>query len=83
MRHHRARLPKKTSGFSWGRVVRVDGTITYRLFRRDQRGAIHVAMLVFTRDDSRGDMAKDINRKRHTLRDQVDEIDLKLMGVTQ
>ena len=76
------RPPKKSDGFSWGRVVRVDGTITYRLFRRDQRGALHVAMLVFSRDDLRGDMANDINRKRHSLRDQVDEIDLAIMGVT-
>jgi len=79
-RHLRGRAPKKTAGFCWGRVVR-DGTVTYRLFRRDQRGALHYFVRVFQRDDWRPVMAGELRRARHALRDQVDGVDLELMGV--
>ena len=80
--HHRGRAPKKTGGFSWGRVV-TDGTVTYRLFRRDQRGALHCKQIVPRTEWSRAAIASEINRARHALRDQVDEVDLALMGVTE
>lgn len=78
--HLRARTPKKTAGFSWGRVV-LDGTVTYRLFRRDQRGALHWFMRTFEGTD-RVAMAHELKRARRLLRDQVDEVDLMLMGVS-
>ncbi len=79
--HLRGRTPKKTAGFSWGRVV-TDGAVAYRLFRRDQRGALHWFLRTFEGTD-RAAMADELKRARRLLRDQVDEVDLKFMGVTQ
>lgn len=89
MRHAAPRQPKKSGGFSWGRVALPDGGVSYRLFRRDQRGALHY----FMRNYSAADLERGLNMRlviadelkyaRRALRDQVDEIDLALMGVTQ
>jgi len=81
-RHLRGRAPKKTAGFCWGRVVR-DGTVTYRLFRRDQRGALHMKQITPRSEWSRAAIATELNRARQALRDQVDTVDLELMGVTE
>ena len=81
MRHHQPRQPKKTAGFSWGRVVTPDGGISYRLFRRDQRGALHCKQIVPRTEWSRAAIATEINRARHQLRNTVDDVDLALMGV--
>lgn len=83
MRHRQPRQPKKTRGFSWGRSVSADGLVTWRLFRRDQRGALHMKLIVARTEWSRTAIALEINRARHSLRDQVDDLDLALMGVTQ
>jgi hypothetical protein len=85
-RHLRGRAPKKTAGFCWGRVVR-DGTVTYRLFRRDQRGALHYFIRTWSAEEiARAENIREIiaietHRARHALRDQVDTVDLELMGV--
>lgn len=83
MRHRQPRQPKKTGGFSWGRSVSAAGLVTWRLFRRDQRGALHLKQISPNTEWSRDVIAGQINRARHALRDQVDVIDLALMGVTQ
>lgn len=89
MRHAAPRQPKKSGGFSWGRVVTPDGGISYRLFRRDQRGALHYFIRTYTAAElarslnMRLVIADEIKRARHALRDQVDSVDLALMGVTQ
>lgn len=76
------RLPKKGNGFSWGRSVR-DGVVIWRLFRRDQNGTLHWKQMVYIRNNcARLQMANELNKARHTLRDQVDEIDLAIMGIT-
>lgn len=82
MRHRTPRQPKKTRGFSWGRSVSADGLVTWRLFRRDQRGALHMKLIVPRIEWSLTTTAEEINRARHALRDQVDEVDLRIMGVT-
>ena len=74
------RAPKRNGGFSWGRVVG-ENTVEYRLFRRDHRGALHTSITVFARNTPIQQMAKDIRRKCHLLRDKVDEIDLKAWGI--
>lgn len=85
--HLRGRAPKKTGGFSWGRFVAPDGSVIYRLFRRDQRGALHYFMRVYTAEELADDprirtrIAHEIHRARHALRNQVDTVDLALMGV--
>jgi hypothetical protein len=81
MRHHQPRQPKKTAGFSWGRSIAADGSTIWRLFRRDQRGSLHWRQLIPNQEWSLSKTATELNRARHLLRDQVDEIDLKLMGV--
>lgn len=79
------RQPKKTAGFSWSRIPAANGGVTYRLFRRDQRGALHYFMRSFNPGEAADHhhVATVLMRARHTLRDQVDEIDLQLMGVTE
>lgn len=79
MRHKR---PNPHSRFSWGRVLGDNGSVTYRLFRRDIRGALHVEMKRFSPDDfERADIALALNAMRHVLRNRVDELDLKFLGV--
>jgi hypothetical protein len=83
MRHGQPRQPKKTGGFSWGRSVSAEGLVIWRLFRRDQRGSLHWRQLIPHHSWSRREIATELNRARHELRDQVDDLDLALMGVTQ
>lgn len=89
MRHAAPRQPKKCAGFSWGRVALPDGGVSYRLFRRDQRGALHYFMRNYSAAElecsfnMRLAIAGELKRARHALRNQVDEVDLALMGVTQ
>lgn len=74
--------PNPGTRFSWGRVVGGGGAITYRLFRRDVKGALHVEMKRFEPDHfERADIAPILKAMRHALRDRVDELDLKFMGV--
>ena len=82
-RHLRGRAPKKTGGFSWGRSLSAGGLVMWRLFRRDQRGALHMKQITPRSEWSRAAIATELNRARHALRDQVDTVDLELMGVSQ
>ena len=75
------KLPQHRGVFSYSRIPMIGGSVVYRLFRRDQRGALHCEMRNFHPGYPRQSMARDLNRARHALRDQVDEVDLKLMGV--
>lgn len=84
--HLTTRAPHQNGGFSWGRYVFDQGTekppmVVYRLFRRDHRGKLHMAVLTFSKGESRAAMGAAAKKKRHTLRDQVDEIDLAAMGI--
>jgi hypothetical protein len=81
MRHHQPRQPKKTAGFSWGRSVSAAGLVMWRLFRRDQRGALHMKLISPRSEWTRAEIATELNRARHALRDQVDTVDLEIMGV--
>jgi hypothetical protein len=74
--------PAKSNGFSWGRFPMGDtGVVAYRLFRRDHRGALHTLSVDMRPGDARCAIAVRLRRARHSLRDQVDEIDLEAMGV--
>lgn len=76
------RAPKKQHGFSWGRFPMGDtGIVCYRLFRRDIRGTLHM-LVVDTRDGmDRIEIASRLRVGRRILLDQVDEIDLRAMGL--
>lgn len=79
-RHLSRRPPHKCCGFSWGRFPLGDGgPISYRLFRRDQGGVLHMAMLDFSPATPRSAIARALRPKCRQLRDCVDEIDLVLM----
>ena len=77
IRHLTPRRPHGR-GFSWGRVIGMDGALlTYNLFRRDMRGALHQKTLQYQAAvASRKTIAEDLRRARKQLRDKVDEIDL-------
>jgi len=83
IRQHSTRAPQRNGGFSWGRFPMSEtGTVTYRLFRRDHKGALHMANLTFyLARDSRADIALALRHACHQLRDRVDTIDLAAMGV--
>lgn len=81
-RHIARRAPKETMGFAWGRFPTVDGSaITWRLYRRDHRRALHMHVLTFFAHDDRAVIAGHLRRARRYLRDKVDDIDLVAMGV--
>lgn len=83
-RHRARRAPRKAGGFSWGRFPVDDGrAVSWRLFRRDLNGKVHTYVLDFAANVSRGQVADRVWRARIALRDRVDLIDLKNLGVTQ
>ena len=74
------RTPHNRNGFCWARIPQDSGSVLYRLYRRDQRGAVHAVLRNFTALD-RHAMAEELNIARHQLRNSVDDVDLALMGV--
>jgi len=83
MRHHQPRQPKKTGGFSWGRSLSAGGLVMWRLLRRHQRRALHLQQITPRSARPPAPTPTALNRARHALRDQVDTVDLELMGVTE
>lgn len=76
------RAPKETLGFAWARFPTTDGSaVTWRLYRRDHRRALHMHVLTFLAHDDRAVIAGHLRRARRSLRDKVDDIDLAAMGV--
>ncbi|MFC4526361.1 hypothetical protein ISN76_13185 [Dyella halodurans] len=77
------RPPRKVAGFTWSRVPGLGESVTYRLFRRDLNGTLHVEMKRFDPANfERCQVATEVNQLRHKLRDRVDALDLKFLGVT-
>lgn len=79
MKHFTDRRPKgrKTA---WRRKVSHDGgLLTYTLFRRDARNAIHQTSLQYLPCAPRRMIAGDLRTAWKRLRDSVDEIDLARM----
>lgn len=81
-RHLQYRRPKDTRGFAWGRIPTRDASaVTYRLFRRDHKNALHSHAVTFFADTELKVIAAQLRRARRHLRDLVDTIDLEAMGV--
>lgn len=78
--HHR---PKQTAPFSWTRIPETHGVVLFRLYRRDMRGVLHYELHRFPITTPRAEIACSLLQARKRLREFVDEIDLKIMGVTQ
>lgn len=75
--------PKKTRGFSWRRGYSTETGVTgWRLFRWDCHGKLHGAELYAMPEAPRWQQAQQLRLHHHQLRDEVDEIDLKALGLT-
>ncbi|MDH1274574.1 hypothetical protein [Stenotrophomonas sp. GD03937] len=88
MSHHRydRRLPKRTEGFAWGRSIdKVLGghVLTYRLFRRDLAGKLHIETRTFKLTDHRRFIAMELLKARRVLRARVDAISYALIEAEQ
>ncbi len=88
MTHHRydRRMPKRSDGFSWGRSIdKVMGghVLTYRLFRRDLKGALHISMRQFALTDHRRFIAMSLRQMRKDLAAKVDAIGYALIEAEQ
>jgi hypothetical protein len=88
MTYHRydRRLPKRTEGFAWGRSIdRVMGghVLTYRLFRRDLKGALHISMRQFALTEHRRFIAMALRQMRKDLAAKVDAIGYALIEAEQ
>ncbi|GLQ96425.1 hypothetical protein [Dyella mobilis] len=81
MKEFRRKCPNPATRFSWSRVMGDSGGVTYRLFRRDHKGALHLAIWRFKPDDSRDAMMRKLCEMRHELLERVDKIELHLLGV--
>lgn len=82
MRLFEARLPAGGKGPAWCRLVD-ETTVTYRLYRRDYRNALHCSIVTFSKTTASDDIAATLKKKRRQLRDKVDELDLaQKYGVT-
>ena len=77
------KLPAHRSTFSYARIPTDGGGVTYRLFRRDMRRALHAELCPFHSDCDRRLIAQQLRTARRRLRETVDEIDLEIMGVMQ
>lgn len=80
------RLPKRTEGFAWGRSIdRVMGghVLTYRLFRRDLKGALHISMRQFALTEHRRFIAMALRQMRKDLAVKVDAIGYALIEAEQ
>ncbi|OBR79100.1 hypothetical protein A7D35_01260 [Xanthomonas arboricola] len=79
-KHLTRRAPKRKRGLCWGRTPDDNRTVvTWQLFRRDHRGALHMSSLPFTYAEPRAHIAQRLRNARRQLRDRVDEIDLAAM----
>jgi hypothetical protein len=73
--------PTGRGKFSWCRVPLANDGVSYRLYRRCDRNALHASFKRFPPGHDRTLIAITLNAMRHELRDRVDELDLMLMGV--
>lgn len=78
--HRDNRAPRRNTGFSWGRF-NLHGRVMYRLFRRDLNRKLHVEARGFDYRTDRSRIAAEIWRARIQLREAVDAVDLKHLGV--
>lgn len=80
MTHFTRRQPKPSIRFSWGRIPSDTGC-TWRLFRRDLTGRVHMAAVSFGAGTDRQLIARAVRRARTELLDRVDRIDFAELGL--
>lgn len=76
----RYKKPNKHSRFAWACIPGEHG-LHYRLSRRDLNGRLHFAMHTFQHGESIERMVRQLMAMRRSLLQQVDAIDLRLLGV--
>lgn len=81
-RHLSRRAPRKTRGFAWARIAG-EAVVTYRLTRGDMRGQLHMEQRQFPVTCQRAVIARVVNAARHRLRDTVDDVCLRQLGVLE
>jgi hypothetical protein len=81
-RHHVGRGPRGHLGFSWARF-KLQGGVTYRLFRRDVHGKLYGVSETFDFHTERTHIAAAVRRMRNSFRDRVDAIVLQQLGVAE
>jgi hypothetical protein len=74
------RRPNAERRFTWARIPG-EGWVCYRLFRRSLHRRVHVRQETFI-GISRSDIAHQVRAMRKALLDEVDAVDLRLLGVT-
>lgn len=79
-RHLQRKPPRKTRGFAWARLVDDQG-VTYRLTRGDERGRLYAEQRAFSKECDRAMIARVVCTARHRLRDTVDEVVLRQLGI--
>lgn len=79
-RHLQRRPPRKTRGFAWARLVDDEGVV-YRLTRADESGRLHMEQRGFSKACERAVIARVVCTARNRLRDTVDEIVLRQLGL--
>lgn len=65
------KLPAHRGSFSYARIP-MGGGVTYRLFRRDMRRALHAELCPFHPDCDRRLIAQQLRTARRRLRETVD-----------
>lgn len=79
-RHMARKAPRKTRGFAWGRLSG-DEVVVYRLTRGDVHGRLFLEQRAFSLGCERSVIARVVNAARHRLRDTVDDVILRQLGV--
>jgi hypothetical protein len=81
-RHAQDRAPRGHMGFSWARfMLGHRDRVTYRLFRRSIEGRVWMEARTFHIVEPRADVAAELWRMRIRLREQVDAVDFKTLGL--
>lgn len=81
-RHFIRRAPGKGPGFHWGRFPSEDGQrVTYRLFRRDHRNAMHQFQQTFPVEWPRSAIAINLWHVRIRFRNEVDAVFFAAEGI--
>ena len=76
--------PKKTRGFSWRRGYSADSHVTgWRLYRWDCHGKLHGQEFYAMPEASREEAARLLRAACHQLREEVDDVELRALGVIE
>lgn len=76
------RRPNAERRFTWSKIDG-DGVVTYRLFRRSLHRRVHMHTDTFPTTMPKGEIARRLKAMRRRLLDEVDEVDLRYLGLSE